>query len=234
MRRNAVQRPAKITAVLLIIVSLLAAAAGIALSPAAGKTPLIVIDPGHGGVDGGTGGGGMLEKDINLDIAKKLRLVLEKKGYGTIMTRETDVSLDGQNSASRSRHKRDLIARTNIINSCGADIFVSIHVNSNFNMPSADGSYVFYWGNSEKSRALAEHVQKRLNGIRVQGERRTENPPLKGRYHVLACSKIPGVLVETAFISNPRESRLLQTQEFRQRLAEAIGEGIDCYLSGSG
>ena len=223
-----------VPAVLAVTVSFPAVLAGVAPNPAAGESPLVVIDPGHGGVDGGTGGGGMLEKDINLDIAKRLKSVLEGKGYRVTMTRETDTSLDKQNSASKSRHKRDLIARTDIINSSNAPVFLSIHVNSNFNMPSMDGSYVFYYGKSEKSRALAEHVQNALNGITVQGKGRTENPPLKGRYHVLLNSKIPGILVETAFISNDRERQLLKTPEFRQQLAEAIGEGIAGYMSRSG
>lgn len=229
MKKNGVYGFPKrlVHAALALLISFLA----VSTAPAAGESPIIVIDPGHGGVDGGTGGGGMLEKDINLDIAKRLKSVLEQKGYTAEMTRETDTSLDKQNSSSKSRHKRDLIARTEIINSRNAAIFLSIHVNSNYNMPSMDGSYVFFCGKSEKSRALAEHVQKALNSISVQGKHRTKNPPLKGRYHVLVKSKIPGVLVETAFISNYRERELLKTPEFRQQLAEAIGEGISSYMS---
>lgn len=190
----------------------------------------IAVDAGHGGVDGGTGCSGLLEKDINLDIALRLRTVLEKKGYRIIMTREADEALDKRNTLSKSRHKRDLIARTHIINSGCASVFISIHVNSNFNDPSMDGSYVFYNAGSEDSKDLALHIQRALNSINVRGEPRTKNAPLAGRYHILVNSKIPGVLVETAFISNNRERELLKTEEFRQRLAEAIADGADSYL----
>jgi N-acetylmuramoyl-L-alanine amidase len=106
---------------------------------------IIVVDPGHGGVDGGASRNGILEKDINLDIAVKLKSILENKGYKVLLTREQDVSLDSLDHSGLSRHARDLRARVNIINTSGAQLFLSIHVNCISN-GSADGSFVFKAG----------------------------------------------------------------------------------------
>lgn len=90
------------------------------------QSRIIFIDPGHGGIDRGTNKDGILEKEVNLVIAKKLKALLEQKEYKVIMSREEDISLDDLNSFSKSRHKRDLNARVNIINNSKAQlVFVS-------------------------------------------------------------------------------------------------------------
>lgn len=98
----------------------------------------IVVDPGHGGIDGGAAKKGVLEKEINLNVSKKLKTYLEAKGYKVLLTRESDMSLDKFGAAGQSRHSRDLNARVNIINNSGTEIFLSIHMNYSIKNPQAD------------------------------------------------------------------------------------------------
>lgn len=192
---------------------------------------VIVVDPGHGGIDGGANKGGILEKEINLAIALKLKSFLEENGYTAVMTREEDVSLEGLYESQQSRHQRDLIARANIINASNAQLFVSIHVNCNFRRPATDGSIVFYGERYQESEALAYCIQRALNAMEINGAKRTIHDPQRAGYFLLKNTKIPGVIVETAFLSNSEERRLLTTDEFRERLAKAVSDGIVRYLS---
>ncbi|HEX2925971.1 MAG TPA: N-acetylmuramoyl-L-alanine amidase [Ruminiclostridium sp.] len=197
------------------------------------NSEIIVIDPGHGGVDGGTNKDGVLEKVINLDISEKLKYFLELKGYSVIMTREDDISLDHLNSSSKSRHMRDLNARTNIINKSNAQLFLSIHVNCDLKKPLTDGAIVFYNDRLEQNKLLAYSIQRVLNDIKVNGEKRTIHEPVKAKYFVLDKSNIPGVIVETAFISNNRERKEMVTDTFKEETAKALVTGIERYLSES-
>ncbi|HOQ01980.1 MAG TPA: N-acetylmuramoyl-L-alanine amidase [Acetivibrio clariflavus] len=194
------------------------------------KNGVIVIDPGHGGIDGGTSKAGILEKDINLDISKKLMNLLVKKGYTVIMTRENDISLESLDASGKNRYLRDLNARVNIINKSNAQLFVSIHVNCNNKKPSTDGSIVFYNDKFEQNKDLAYSIQRELNNMIVNGKKRTIHDTVKAKYYILKNSDIPGVLVETAFISNAKERQLLLKESFREDIAEAIASGIEQYL----
>lgn len=196
------------------------------------QSGIIVIDPGHGGIDGGANQDGILEKDINLAIAKKLRSELEQKGYKVVMTREEDVSLDElDDSGSGSRHQRDLNARLNTINNSNAQLFISIHVNCNLIRPATDGSIVFYNEKYPQNRQLAYLLQRSLNGMIVDGVRRTVHDPQSSDYFLLKHSKVPGVIAETAFISNTTERRHLTEEAFQEQLAEALAAGIEKYLT---
>lgn len=195
---------------------------------------IIVVDPGHGGIDGGTNKDGILEKEINLAVSKKLKIFLEAKGYQVIMTRDEDVSLDTLDSSSQSRHQRDLNARVNIINNSDAQLFLSIHVNCNFKQPGTDGAIVFYNDNFADNKVLAYSIQRALNAMEVNGAKRTIHDPVQAKYFLLDFSKIPGVIVETAFMSNSAERHLLTTDEFREQLAKAIADGVEHCLKESG
>lgn len=194
---------------------------------------IIVIDPGHGGIDGGTNKDGILEKEINLDIAKRLRFHLEEKGYKVIMTRDDDISLDSLDNSSKSRHQRDLNARINIINNSNAQLFVSIHVNCNIKKPSTEGAIVFYNNKYEQSKTLSYSIQRALNNIEINNKKRTVHNPAQAKYFVLGYANIPGVIVETAFISNKTERQEMTKETFRENTAEAIFIGIQQYLQES-
>lgn len=198
------------------------------------KSGIIVIDAGHGGIDGGTNRDGLLEKEVNLVIAKKLEAILKKKGYKAVMTREEDVSLDSLDDSQGGRHQRDLNARVNIINDSNAQLFLSIHVNCNLRRPMSDGAIVFYNDKFQENRTLAYCIQRALNKMIVNGEKRTTHDPQQAGYFLLSYSQVPGVIIETAFISNEEEKKLLAKDEFREQLAKAIYEGVEQYLNNSG
>lgn len=197
-------------------------------------TGIIVVDPGHGGIDGGTGAAGFLEKEINLSIAKKLKVLLEKEGYKVVMTRSADESLEDLIPGGGGRHYRDLEARAEIINSSEAQLFLSIHVNANVNNPRACGSITYYSTRFSQSEALADCIQDSLNGLDAGPFERTAHAPQKASFYILNTSKMPGVLIETGFITNHEERRLLATDEFRDKLAAGIVDGVTAYYAKAG
>ena len=213
----------------------------------------IVIDAGHGGKDPGTRAGNLREKDIALDIAKRLRDVLRKRGFEVIMTRETDVFLP-------------LEQRAFIANSRQADIFVSIHVNAARNRrargletyylnlsTSADAAEVAARENASTGKVRMAEVRKLLDQIMnhtyVEESRelatttqtaiaesilgRAKHPLNRGvktaGFHVLLGAKMPAVLVEVGFVSNREEARQLRSSSHRGKLASAIADGISRY-----
>lgn len=192
---------------------------------------VVVIDPGHGGIDGGTTLAGVMEKEINLYISKKLKFYLEEKGFEVIMTREKDTSLDELSKRGESRQLRDLSARSNLINSSNATLFLSIHVNCHLRNPSANSAIVFYSSKHLKSKMLADNIQKELNAITFNGNKRSPHEPKAADYFILNNTNIPGVIVETAFISNDNDRYLLKTDEFKDELARTIAEGVENYYS---
>jgi len=147
------------------------------------------------------------------------------------MTREEDISLDSQNNSSQSRQRRDLAARTSIINGSHAELFISIHADSNARRPAADGSIVLYRDTLPHNQYLALCIQRALNGITINGRKRTVHDPREGDYYLLNHAQIPGVIVETAFLSNAAEHGLLKQDAFRDRLAKAVALGIEQYFS---
>lgn len=189
---------------------------------------IIVIDAGHGGIDGGANRDGILEKEINLRLAFKLKTILERQGYKIVLTRDKDISLDDLNQSSSSRHERDLIERVGIINTSNAQLFLSIHVNSH-NNPAESGSIVFYNDKFVESKALAFYIQNELNKITLDGMSRKQHRPTTGNYYILNNSNVHGVIIETAFITNINEKALLTTEDFLDKLAAAIAVGIDQY-----
>lgn len=192
----------------------------------------IVIDPGHGGADEGTIYGSLKEKDITLSISKKLVSYLNSAGYRGILTRNKDTSLY-KTSRGGTVERKDLEARVGIINNSRAKLFVSIHVNSNPDSSAANGSIVFYNNSIKGSKELAESIQKSLNTVKAGSRGRTSHSPETANYYVLRNSDVPGVLVETAFISNTTERNLLKTESFKSDIAKAISNGIKSYSQAS-
>lgn len=191
-------------------------------TPLAGKT--IAVDPGHGGVDpGAIGPDGLLEKDIVLDIALRLRTLLQSAGATVVMTRETDIDLsDAALGRQYSKRKRqDLQRRGKLINDSNARVLISIHVNS---MASArwSGAQVFYHQDAPESRRLAETIQYVLR----EHLQNTTRQIATGDFYITRVSACTAVLVEVGFISNPTEARLLASADYRAQLAAAIFGGL--------
>jgi N-acetylmuramoyl-L-alanine amidase len=218
------------------------------------KLGKIVIDAGHGGHDTGTiGPSGLREKDVALDVAKRLATLVEDRlGSQVVMTRSEDVSVP-------------LESRAQLANSERADLFLSIHVNSS-RYPTANGVEAFYLnftrsrvdlevaarenaGSSKSIHELSDLVQKIALSDKIQESRdfatslqqvvhqlaRKENPRARNRgikkapFVVLIGARMPSVLVEVGFMTNPAEERLMNKAEHRQRIAEALYEGLARY-----
>ncbi|MCR2044264.1 N-acetylmuramoyl-L-alanine amidase [Anaerosalibacter massiliensis] len=193
----------------------------------------IIIDPGHGGIDGGTGDkGGLLEKDVNLDVALYLKEELMKDGFNVIMTREEDESLEDFSSINASRYRRDLNARKSIINKNKPKAFVSIHVNSS-KKTTARGVQVYYYPGSNESQELARNICKSID-INVY-EKFLKSGELKVKvlpedYFILRETECTGVLVEIGFITNPEDNALLKNDKYKRKIAYSIKEGVKMWL----
>lgn len=187
---------------------------------------LIVLDPGHGGLDpGAVAADGTLEKDVVLHIAKHLQSLLNQAAVYTILTRDEDSSANlplGRNFWSSKR--QDLIERAGMANRAQADLFISIHCNS-FPQSIWSGAQTFYYPGQEESKKLAVAIQSEL--VRRLGPNRRQANA--GDYRVLKEAKMPAVVVEVGFLSNPREARLLADPGYQKKLAEAIYWGIIRY-----
>ncbi|MCK8827399.1 N-acetylmuramoyl-L-alanine amidase [Natroniella acetigena] len=191
---------------------------------------IIVVDPGHGGIDKGSSYENILEKDINLKVGFKLKELLTRQGARVIMTRQSDTALDHQNQTYSNRHKRDLQARVDIINQNQPDLFISLHVNYFGRKFRIRGPIVFYQDHKAENRVLADKLQTRLNSIEYEGIEMLNNPIRKGDYFILNNSKYPGVLVEMGFINKEIDRWLLTHQQFQKLLTQQIYRGILDYL----
>lgn len=185
----------------------------------------VVIDAGHGGIDGGvTTSNGIKESDLNLDIAKKIKDKLTDYGIKVVLTRSGSGGLYG--IASKGFKKRDMQKRKEIINSSGADLVVSIHINK-CPFTYRKGAQVFYKLGDEKSKNFAFFMQNNLNQMPTATQKGLS---LVGDYYILNCSKIPSVLVECGFLSNLEDEKLLLSEEYRYSLSGVISSSILTYL----
>lgn len=179
---------------------------------------VVVIDVGHGGNDKGTqsGDGKLIEKDINLQIGKKVIEILKKDSSLEIVeTRNNDEYLS-------------LIDRVEISNNNNADLFVSLHCNADYNGTSSiNGVETFYWKeDNEKSYTLANEIQSSIANtleVRDRGVKQDD-------YAVIKSTKCPAVLVEMGFLTNNIEGNNLANDEYQTMMAEAIAQGIVNYM----
>lgn len=195
-----------------------------------GKKPLpvIVIDAGHGGRDGGaTADDGTLEKDLNLAVAKELCDLFGGAGYDTVMTRTEDVALGDESSS----HKKldDLRARVETAKKQGNAIFISIHMNK-FPVPKYSGLCVYFSKKTEGSAALAEDVRSTV-ATYLQKENGRQIKGAGSEIYVLDNAPCTAILVECGFLSNPSELALLKTEEYRKKVAACIFTATANYMS---
>lgn len=187
----------------------------------------VVLDAGHGGVDGGVVGvnTGVKESDLNLEITLEVKKLLEKSGVKTVLTRPTKSGLYG--TSEKGFKRRDMLRRKEIINSANADAAVSIHLNY-YQSPSRRGAQAFFKRDDDKSRTLAEIIQENLNSLDSQPRKYSA---LEGDYYILNQSAPPAALVEGGFLSNAEDEALLVTSEYREKLAAKIADAIFAYLT---
>ena len=198
---------------------------------AAEKPPeTVVIDPGHGGEDGGAvSPGGVQESHINLAVSKQLRDLLRFAGVPTAMTREEDVTICDEGLGTiRARKASDIRNRVAIVNGTENAVLLSIHQNSLPSSTVTHGAQVF-WNQQEGAEELAKAIQTALNGsINVGNEKHTKQIP--PTVYLMKHVTVPAVLVECGFLTNQEETRLLQDEIYQRALAVSIAAG---YLRGT-
>lgn len=194
-------------------------------TPKPGEENLVVLDPGHGGnAPGAVGSTGLKEKDVNLDVAKRVKEILTSQNIKTELTRKSDNYVD-------------LYERSGMANNFGASVFVSIHMNAHENR-GANGTSVFYYCyfneqkeeeifRQEKSKELANIAQQNLLSLLGLRDRGVQ----QANFAVLRTTSMPAVLIEAAFISNYTEENLLAQEYFRQKIAQAIAQGITDFIT---
>jgi N-acetylmuramoyl-L-alanine amidase len=191
------------------------------------KHPDILIDVGHGGIDGGTFHGSIVESKINLEIAKLTYAQLTAKGISVVLNRTGDYALSSENHWLKihSRHIKDLSQRSSLANELRPKLMISLHVNS-AKKPNKRGPVMLHQ-NNEQSKLLAHSLQDSLN--KLYGV--YDKVPRHGRsYYLLKYSKVPTVIVEMGFITNAYDRQMLTEPHTQQLLAKAIGDGVIEYL----
>ncbi|AMO87271.1 N-acetylmuramoyl-L-alanine amidase [Solibacillus isronensis] len=193
----------------------------------------IVLDAGHGGIDGGASNGEVIEKDVTLAITKKVARQLTRLGAEVVLTRSTDGDVLSEHAPSetfptlRERKKQDIFLRETLVDSHEPDLFVTIHANA---IPNSKwrGAQVFYHHTGhEKSQALAQAVQQSIRETMENTDR--EALSIKNVYLLKKIEK-PAVLVETGFLSNEEERDLLANDSYQEKMAFAIARGIENFI----
>ena len=195
--------------------------------PVTGKT--IVLDAGHGYPDeGAESATGITEASINLILTKKVQTLLEQSGCKVVLTRSDENGIyDLGANTIREKKVSDIKNRVKIGNESSADAFISIHLNK---IPQSQyyGWQAFFKSNNEKSEELAKSLQEELNAS-IQKENKREALKITGKY-IIEHVEIPIAIVECGFLSNPEESQLLQQDEYQNKIAWGIYNGIMDYF----
>ncbi len=182
----------------------------------------IVVDAGHGRDDPGKIGiNNVKEKEVNLKIAQKLEKLLEKEGIKVVMTRKDDGGLYQQ--SSQNKKVEDMRKRCEIITKANPVFTVSIHQNS-YPDESVKGAQVFYYGQSQEGKKLAETLQQSL--VEQLDPENHRQAKANESYYLLKKTPSPTVIVECGFLSNSQEAKLLETEEYQNKVAEAVKSGI--------
>lgn len=182
---------------------------------------VIAVDAGHGGFDGGVTGGRLVEKDVNLDLALRLKARIEAAGGTAAMTREGDVAYADEN-------KEDFDHRLRRAEEGKAQVIVSLHANG-FPDPGQFGAQTFYPPEAPDAQRLALLIQEEL--VRLQPENYREALE-EGTFYLMKNSKIPTVLVELGFLTNHGDRARLSDPAFKDGMADAIGRGLERFFAG--
>lgn len=197
--------------------------------PLSGKT--IVIDPGHGGPDGGAEGKDKdktVEKDLTLTISKKLKGYLQQAGASVYLTRETDTDLAAKDTKGLSRRKvEDIRNRLALIKNKESDFFVTLHLNA-LSDTQWHGAQTFYYPESGKGEHLAKMIQSEM-----KRQLENTNRVSMGNDHIylLKHATTPGALLEIGFLSNEKERELLKTEDYQAKVAGSIYHGMLRYVT---
>ena len=189
----------------------------------------VIIDPGHGGEDGGASDkNGTLEKDLNLSVAKKLENLFSSSGVNVIMTRNEDKLLYDPNSDFQGRKKiLDMRERVRIVSENENAILISIHMNA-FPQDQYKGLQVYYSDRNSKSKEIAEKVQSTVSSLLQRDNTRK----IKCGKDIFLLDRVtsPAILVECGFLSNPEEAKMLSDNTYRDKIAFCIFYALSAYL----
>ncbi len=195
--------------------------------------PVVILDPGHGGVDGGAEGNGIVEKEVNLAIARKVREFCTLFGFEVRMTRDEDISIhDPGKNTVRAQKNSDLKNRLKLMTQDPTAVVVSIHLNK-FPQSRIKGAQVFYAAKSQGSELLAQTIQDNFRGF-LQPENTRQIKKADSSLFLLYNNTVtPAVLVECGFLSNPEEAALLKTEDYQDQVAFAICCSLLQFYDGS-
>lgn len=190
-------------------------------------TKLILIDPGHGGFDGGAEAGGVKEKTINLSLSLFLKEELTKRNYKVMLTRDKDEAIRLDNKPGKIKKGEDMAARCKMKMDSNCDMFISIHMNL-FPQTKYFGGQVWY-SDYDKSKTLASIIQKNFK-MKINEKNNRVEKPARNQFKVLRCNDvIPAVIVECGFLSNPEEFSKLNDLEYQRQIAIMLAESIEEY-----
>lgn len=192
------------------------------------KTPTVILDAGHGGMDSGAVSVfGDEEKHLNLAVTKKLGAFLENAGVRVIYTRSEDVMLQSENAVG-SRKTRDLMKRVEIAKNNPEAVFVSIHMNT-LPIEKYKGLQVFYTEQNDANRALAQVIQNTVRSTLQQDNNRVAKDA-EGKIYILDRINQPAILIECGFLSNREETTLLKDEAYQAKLAYVLAHPILDFL----
>ncbi|MCH5351634.1 MAG: N-acetylmuramoyl-L-alanine amidase [Clostridiales bacterium] len=212
---------AVILALILAVVAVAATAASVIASARAENGVTIVIDPGHGGADGGVVGvsTGTKESDVNLSISKYLADYFKKSGYTVVLTRTDMGSVEGGIKYSK---RGDMAARRNVVEKASPDLVISVHCNS-FPRSSVSGAQVFYAQSATLGKQFADTVQGYFNEVLNKKPRSAA----VGDYYILNCTEYPSILCECGFLSNFDDEKNLITASYQEKVAYTIFSAVN-------
>ncbi len=189
------------------------------------QKPVIILDAGHGGFDGGAVSGDIVEKDINLQFALQLEPMLKAFGYNVVMTRTTDKGTEDDGLTTiRQKKVSDIKNRLNLIETTEIECFISLHQNM-FSQSKYSGTQVFYGASNEQSAVIGECIQESVKSLLQSENNRLIKPCGKSIYLMYHTTK-PAVLVECGFMSNENELENLLDENYRNSLNFCILNGI--------
>ena len=184
----------------------------------------IVLDAGHGGIDGGSVGVNtkITEAEINLNVTKSLETLLKGFGFNVVLTRHDSGGL--YSMTAQNKKQDDMKKRKEIINNAKPNMVVSIHMNSYINAYEK-GAQCFYLVGESNGKTLAEHIQTEMQKQLVNARKNCNHADL----YILKCAEVPSVIVEGGFLSNPQEEELLVTTDYQNKIAYSVFCGIVKY-----
>lgn len=210
-----------VLSVVLAVVTVAATAATVIAATREDNGITIVIDPGHGGTDGGVVGvaTGTKESDVNLSISKYLVKYLKNAGYNVVLTRSDAGAVC---SGLKYNKREDMKGRKDIVTSSAPDLVISVHCNS-YPLESVHGAQVFYANSSAAGKSIADTVQSYFNDVLNEKNKTSA----VGDYYILNCTEYPSILCECGFLSNVSEESKLTTASYQEKIAYTIYSAVN-------